>query len=74
MAPEPGLLPAGEVAARLGVTRQTVHTYARKGLLPATRLPSGVYRFREQDIAEFIAHGAVGPSPDGDQVAAADAS
>jgi len=43
-------LTAGEVAERLGVTRQTVNDWARAGVLKAITLPSGRKRFRVADI------------------------
>ncbi len=48
------LLTTAEVARMLRVNRATVTRYARLGQLPFVRLPSGVYRFRRQDIEKLL--------------------
>jgi excisionase family DNA binding protein len=48
------LLTTAEVARMLRVNRATVTRYARLGLLPFVRLPSGVYRFRREDIEALL--------------------
>lgn len=41
---------ASEAAAYIGVTRQTIHNYARDGKLPYTRTPGGQRTFNKQDL------------------------
>lgn len=50
MGQEPELLTVAEVADRLNVSDETVHRYAREGLLPFVPLPSGRKRFRRADV------------------------
>lgn len=40
--------------ALLGRTRQTVCAWARKGLIPASRLPDGNYGFRRDAIEAWL--------------------
>jgi len=48
-------LSSGEVAAMLGLSRETVSRLARQGLLPATRLGGSRarYRFRPEAVLEL---------------------
>lgn len=55
----PALLTVAEVADRLRITDETVHRWARDGKLPYVPLPSGIKRFRREDI-EAIEAGVVG--------------
>lgn len=48
----------GEVAQRLGLSTDTVREYVRRGILPATRSPSGQLLFEEEDV-ETIRRGEV---------------
>jgi excisionase family DNA binding protein len=67
MPPEQELSTA-EAARRLGCSRQTVLHWVALGRLPATRTPSGHYRFDPVHV-DRLAHGqhAVGPPlPDDD--------
>jgi excisionase family DNA binding protein len=48
------LLTAREVAELLGVHAETVLRWARRGQLPAIRLPSGQIRFREDEIEAWL--------------------
>ena len=49
------LLTARQVADRLGVSTETVLRWTRRGDLPGFRLPGGALRFREDDLAEWLA-------------------
>jgi excisionase family DNA binding protein len=51
---EPHFLSAGQVAARLDVTPQTVYRWAKVGLLPAHRLGPRTLRFEEQDLEALL--------------------
>ena len=44
------LLTAREVAELLGVSTETVLRWARRGLLPAIRLPGGAIRFQNGPV------------------------
>jgi chromosome partitioning protein len=55
------LLTTTDVAARLGVSRQTAHTYLTQGLIPAHRTPGGQYRVSEADVEQFLRRGARAP-------------
>jgi excisionase family DNA binding protein len=50
-----GLLTARQVGDLLGVSAETVLRWTRKGELPATRLPGGAIRYREDKLAEWLA-------------------
>jgi excisionase family DNA binding protein len=43
-----------EVAARLGVTVQTVYRWTREGRLPAYKGPGGQYRHKAADIDSVV--------------------
>ena len=49
------LLTARELADTLGVSAETVLRWARRGVLPAVRLPGGAVRFRPETLDEWIA-------------------
>ena len=53
--PEPAtrLLTISQAAAVLGVHPNTLRAWVDKGLVPATRLPSGYRRFSQEQIAEI---------------------
>lgn len=44
------LLQVRQAASALGVHENTLRRWADRGLISAVRLPSGVRRFREEDI------------------------
>ena len=44
------LIQVRQAARTLGVHENTIHRWEERGLLRAVRLPSGVRRFRAQDI------------------------
>jgi excisionase family DNA binding protein len=50
-----GLLTARQVGDLLGVSAETVLRWTRKGELPATRLPGGAIRYREDKLEEWLA-------------------
>jgi excisionase family DNA binding protein len=50
----PALLTADEAAAVLGLHPKTVYAWARRGMLPVYRLPGGVLRFDEDELAAWI--------------------
>lgn len=54
------LLTAREVAGTLSVSTETVLRWARRGEIPAVRLPGGAVRFRAGDLDSWLggrAHG-----------------
>ena len=48
----------------LGVTVNTVKNYARQGKLPVVKFSSRAYRFRLDDLEEFIAKSRVSADDD----------
>lgn len=44
------LMQVRQAAQALGVHENTIRRWEQRGLLPAVRLPSGVRRFRAEDI------------------------
>jgi excisionase family DNA binding protein len=48
------LLTAREVANALSVSPETVLRWARRGELPAIRLPGGAIRFREDEFERWL--------------------
>lgn len=50
----PRLLTARDLADLLGVSAETVLRWARRGELPAFRLPGGAIRFREADVDAWL--------------------
>lgn len=59
---------ATAVARIFGVTSPTIRKWAARGLLAHVRLPNGDYRFRPEDVDEFIRRhkGDVSHGTDGD--------
>src|SRR5690349_2189883 len=55
------LLTTSEVAARLGVSRQTAHRYITEGRIPAQETPGGQYRVEESAISAFLRGGGSMP-------------
>jgi excisionase family DNA binding protein len=51
----PALLTVAEVAEQLRITDETVHRWAREGKLPYVQLPSGLKRFRREEIEAILA-------------------
>jgi excisionase family DNA binding protein len=47
------LMQVREAARELGVHENTLRRWEQRGLITAVRLPSGVRRFRAEDIAEL---------------------
>jgi excisionase family DNA binding protein len=59
------LLKAEEVRERLGLrTVHTIYKWVRVGRLPAVQLSSRTWRFREEDLEEFIRQHMSGPGHD----------
>jgi excisionase family DNA binding protein len=54
------LLTAREVAGRLGLSTETVLSWARAGKLPAFRLGNRAIRFREDDLDAWLAERRTG--------------
>jgi excisionase family DNA binding protein len=52
------LLTARAVADMLAVSTETVLRWTRRGELPAIRLPGGAIRYREPELAEWLAERA----------------
>lgn len=50
----PELMTVPEVAEALKVTDESIHRWARDGKLPYVLLPSGIKRFRRDDIEAII--------------------
>jgi excisionase family DNA binding protein len=44
------LMQVREAAKALGVSENTIRRWEERGLIPAVRLPSGVRRFRREDV------------------------
>lgn len=51
----PSLLTANEVAEEFRLDPETIRRWARDGQIKSIRLPSGLYRFRREDIEALIA-------------------
>jgi excisionase family DNA binding protein len=49
-----GLLTARQVAELIGVSPETILRWARRGELPAIRLPGGAIRFRQDDLDNWL--------------------
>ena len=56
---ETKLLTISQAAARIGVHANTLRAWVDKGLVPATRLPSGYRRFSLEQV-EQIKHDMLG--------------
>jgi excisionase family DNA binding protein len=66
------LLTARQVADRLGVSAETILRWTRRGQLPAFRLPGGALRYRDVDLADWLAEKATScPEPVGEPAAGA---
>lgn len=52
----PELISAKELAKRLHVTRDTVHDWRRRGLIPALRAGRRTIRFDVMKVFEALAH------------------
>lgn len=44
------LMQVRQAAIALGVSENTIRRWEQRGLIPAVRLPSGVRRFRPEDV------------------------
>lgn len=64
------LMQVRQAARALGVSENTIRRWEERGLIPAVRLPSGVRRFRREDIAAARARMYEGlpPLSEGDDV------
>jgi excisionase family DNA binding protein len=51
----PSLLTANEVAEEFRLDPETIRRWARDGQIKSIRLPSGLYRFRREDIEAMLA-------------------
>jgi excisionase family DNA binding protein len=54
------LLTARQVAARLGLSAETILRWTRRSDLPGFKLPGGAIRYREADIDAWLAEHATG--------------
>lgn len=54
------MLTTSEVAARLGVTSNTVRQLAKSGALPCVRVTAKCYRFPAAGLADFVAARSTG--------------
>ncbi|WP_306367731.1 helix-turn-helix domain-containing protein [Nocardiopsis sp. CC223A] len=52
--PPPELMTPEEVAARFRVDPKTVKRWARVGMLPSVRTPSGKYRFHREAVNRLL--------------------
>lgn len=48
------LYSAEDIENRLGISRATVYTLARKGILPKIRVSTRLIRFRASDVEAFL--------------------
>jgi excisionase family DNA binding protein len=64
------LMQVREAARALGVSENTIRRWEQRGLIPAVRLPSGVRRFRPEDIeaAKSRMYEGLPPLAEGDDV------
>jgi len=64
------LMQVREAAQALGVSENTIRRWEERGLIPAVRLPSGVRRFRPEDIeaAKARMYEGLPPLVEGDDV------
>lgn len=53
--PEPELLSASQVGGILGVTAESVRSWAKAGRIPFITLPSGQIRIRRSDVDAILA-------------------
>lgn len=52
--PPSGMLSRVEAAARIGVSVRTIENYIDRDLLPVYELPSGIRRFRVEDVEALL--------------------
>lgn len=52
--PADTLYSAEDIENRLGISRATVYTLARKGILPKIRVSTRLIRFRASDVEAFL--------------------
>ena len=52
--PADTLYSAADIESYLGISRATVYTLARKGILPKIRVSSRLIRFRASDVESFL--------------------
>lgn len=64
MAPNPELLTTAQVAALCNVTKATVNRWATDGRIPVITLPSGMRRFRREDVNKLLTPTGGDPSAD----------
>jgi excisionase family DNA binding protein len=64
MTPRPSLLTTSEVAELCQVTPNTVSRWVREGRIAAIALPSGLLRFRREDVEALLTPTTL-PSPAG---------
>ena len=64
------LMQVREAARALGVSENTIRRWEERGLIPAVRLPSGVRRFRPEDIeaAKARMYEGLPPLVEGDDI------
>src|SRR5437763_15610973 len=65
------LLTAREVAARLGVSSETVLRWTRAGKLPGFRMPGGALRYLDADLEAWLAERATSEPPNRRRASAA---
>jgi excisionase family DNA binding protein len=58
-------LTPGDVARMLGVTKNTVNNWRRKGKGPAYTLLGEMYRYRIEDVESWVNRNTKDPSDDG---------
>lgn len=49
------MLRSSELARRLGLSKPTILTLAKSGVIPSMKLPSGHYRFDEEAVRTALA-------------------
>ena len=54
--PKP-LMTLDEVITWLRISRTTANRWRNNGLLPAIKLPSGIVRYRREDVEQLLVHG-----------------
>ena len=65
------LLTARDVAARLGVSSETVLRWTRAGKLPGFRMPGGALRYLDADLEAWLAERATSEPPNRRRASAA---
>jgi predicted site-specific integrase-resolvase len=51
----PPLMSTSDIMALLGRSRQTICAWARRGLIPAIKMPDGNYMYSRASIEQWIA-------------------